>query len=229
MYSQAGITLYKDLINLVFEEQLSDYLPERVLPVSTEPPHDLHSMVEADFEEIKSLLKPKSRRQLKSKAKLRVLAIVESSLEGVRSQPSEFELKKMVKNVRSGKKWQEIFPGVASLQLSTKGTGIQVDIRITKKTREAVLLVPEGTPGTVLAVKRVNELDYYSFGTKDLATKAGLTTPKVGALIWYLKLQESDEYFKNLKVGKSVFKRYSNKALDSIATRFCPWVGSSNE
>jgi len=38
----------------------------------------------------------------------------------------------------------------------------------------------------------------------------------VGALIWYLKLQESDEYFKNLKVGKSVFKRYSNKALDSI-------------
>ena len=56
MYSQAGITLYKDLINLVFEEHLSDYLPERVLPVSTEPPHDLHSMVEADFEEIKSLL-----------------------------------------------------------------------------------------------------------------------------------------------------------------------------
>ena len=38
----------------------------------------------------------------------------------------------------------------------------------------------------------------------------------MGALIWHLKLQESDEYFKNLKVGKSVFKRYSNKALDSI-------------
>lgn len=217
MYSQAGVTLYKDLIKLVFEEQLNDYLPERVLPVSTEPPRDLHAMVEADFEEIKSLLKPKSRHQLEAKAKLRALAIVESSLEGVRSQPSEFELRKMVKNVRSGKKWQEIFPGVASLQLSTTGTGIQVDIRITKKTGEAVHLVPEGTPGaTVLAVKRVNELDYYSLGTAALAKKAGLTQPKLLAPIWNLKLQESNDYFKSLKIGKSVFKRYSEKALDAI-------------
>jgi len=87
---------------------------------------------------------------LKSKAKLRALAIVESSLEGVRSQPSKFELKKMVKNIRSGKKWQEIFPGVASLQLSTKGTGIQVDIRITKKLERLYFLFPREHQGPAL-------------------------------------------------------------------------------
>lgn len=217
MYSQAGVTLYKDLVSKALGENMSDYLPERVLPVSTEPPKDLHSMVETDFKDIRQLLKPKSRRQLEAKAKLRALAIVESSLEGVRSQPSEFELRKMVKEVRAGKKWQDIFPGVASLQLSTKGTGINVAIRITKKTGEAVHLVHEGTPGaTVLAVKRVNELDYYSLSTTELAKKANLTAPKLVALVWHLKLQDSDEYFKQVRIGKSVFKRYSVKALDKI-------------
>jgi len=217
MYSQAGVTLYKDLISSALGVTLTDYIPERVLPISTEPPRDLHSMVEADFKEIKQLLKPKSRRQIEAKAKLRALAIVESSLEGIRSQPSELDLKKMVKEVMAGKKWQDIFPGVASLQLSAEGTGINVDIRITKKEGEAVHLVPEGTPGaTVLAVKRVNELDYYSLSTTELAKKAKLTSPKLVALVWHLKLQESDEYFKQLKVGKSVFKRYSAKALDKI-------------
>ena len=217
MYSQAGVTLYKDLIGSVFGQLLKDHLPERVLPVSTEPPRDLHTMVEADFKEIKSLLKPKSRRQLEAKSKLRTLAIVESSLEGVRSQPSEFELRKMVKEVRANKTWQEIFPGVASLQLNTEGTGINVDIRITKKEGEAVHLVPEGTPGaTVLAVKRVNELDYYTLGATKLAKKSGLTQPKLLALVWHLKLQESEEYFKPVKIEMSVFKRYSSKALDAV-------------
>ena len=217
LYCQAGVTLYKDLLSKVFGEKLSDYLPERVLPISTKPPTDLHAMVEADFEEIRQLLKPNSRRQIEAKAKLRALAIVESSLEGVRSQPSEFELRKMVKEVKSGKKWHEIFPGVASLQLSTDGTGINVDIRITKKSGEAVHLVPEGTPGaTVLAVKRVNELDYYSLSATELASKAKLTIPKLGALVWYLKIQDSEECFKEIRVGKSIFKRYSPKALDKI-------------
>ncbi|MCG6869122.1 MAG: hypothetical protein LJE91_10500 [Gammaproteobacteria bacterium] len=217
MYCQAGVSLYKDLISSVFGESLKDYVPERVLPVSTEPPRDLHTMVEADFEEIRNLLKPKSRRQLEAKSKLRALAIVEASLEGVRSQPSEFELRKMVKEVRANKKWQEIFPGVASLQLNTEGTGINVDIRIKKKEGEAVQLVPEGTPGaTVLAVKRVNELDYYTLGASALAKKTGLTQPKLVALVWHLKLQASEEYYKAVKIGKSVFKRYSAKALNAV-------------
>ena len=32
----------------------------------------------------------------------------------------------------------------------------------------------------------------------------------------HLKIEDSNEYFKLLKVGKSVFKRYSAKALDKI-------------
>ncbi len=55
MYSQAGVTLYKDLIKKVFGEDLRSHLPERILPISTHPPSDLHSMVDADFKQIKSI------------------------------------------------------------------------------------------------------------------------------------------------------------------------------
>jgi len=217
MYSQAGVTLFRDLLRQEFKEELTSYMPERVLPVSTEPPRDLHTMVEADFKEIKKLLKPNSRRQIEAKSKLKSLAIVEASLGGVRSQPGEFELRKMVREVKDGKSWQDIFPGVASLQLETTGSGINVDIRITKKEGESVHLVPEGTPGaTVLAVKRVNELDYYSLGAKKLADKTGLTLYKLLALVCHLKLQDSDEYFKIVKIESSVHKRYSKKAYEAI-------------
>lgn len=217
MYSQAGVTLYRDLLRSVFNEELADHLPERVLPISAHPPKDLHTMVEADFQSVQRLLRPESRKQIEAKAKLKALAIVEASLEGIRSQPSEFELRRLVGEVRSGKAWQDIFPGVASLELSTEGEGIQVDIRITKKDGDPVHLVPEGTPGaTVLAVKRVNELDFYSLGLKQLAEKVGLTQPKARAVVLHLGLQEKVECFKTVRIGKVEHKRYSPKAVEAV-------------
>lgn len=214
LYSQAGVTLYKDLIGRVFSKKLTDYLPERVLPISTEPPKDLHSLIDADFRLIKDLVKPHSRKLLKAKSKLKAIAIVESSLEGVRSQPSDLEVRKLVTKVREGKEWKDLFPGVASMQLSSSGTGINVDIRITKMGENTVTLVPEGTAGaTVLAVKRVNELDYYSLSPTKFAEHLELTQPKALALAKHLGLQDSTEYFKVIKIGKSLFNRYSGKAL----------------
>lgn len=218
MYSQAGVTLYKDLLKKVFNEDLKSYLPERILPISTQPPSDLHTMVDVDFRHIRSLLKPKSRKQIEAKARLKSLAILESSLQGVRNQPSELEINKLTKEVQHGKKWEDIFPSLACLNITMTGCGINVDIRITKKEGEKVQLVPEGTPGaTVLAVHRVNELDFYSLGLKDISEKVGLGQNKVLAVIKYLKLQNSSDYFKEVKVGKIKFKRYSQNAIKRIS------------
>jgi hypothetical protein len=215
LYCQAGVTLYKDLIKTVFEEELNTYIPERVLPISTQPPKSLHSMISGDFKYIQELVRPHSRKQLEAKNKLKAMAIIESSLEGVRSQPSELEVNRLVKEVQSNKNWQEIFPGIASLEIASTGTGINVDIRITKKEGEAVCIVPEGTPGaTVLAVKRVNELDYYSISATLFAEKLNITQPKACALAKHLKLEDSEEYFKIIKIGASNFRRFSPSALD---------------
>lgn len=217
MYAQAGITLFNDKLKKVFSQKLSDYMPERVLPVSTTPPTNLGVLIEREFREIRALVRPGSRKRLQARAKLRSLAIIEASLRGVRSQPSKAELDGYLKKAAGGKKWQKLFPGVASLRLDTDGTGLSVSIRLTKSEGEPVQLVPEGTPGaTVVAVKRVDELGFYSLGLRDVANKLSITAPKALALVRCLRIQQSSEYFKEVKIGSSVFKRYSPKGLDKM-------------
>lgn len=216
VYAQAGLTLYAELLKTVFDSSLAEHVPERVLPVSTRPPADLHSVVRAEFEDVKALVAPRSRKHLEARAKLRGLAVVEASLNGVRSQPSEHELERLVAKVKRGSTWQDLFPGVASLDLSTELTEtVGVAIRIVKKEGEPVHLVAEGTPGaTIVSVKRVNELDYYSLGLNDLASKLGLNASRTLALVHHLGIQERDETYKVIKVGSATFKRYSRKALE---------------
>ena len=163
------------------------------------------------------LLEPGSRKRLQARAKLRSFAIIEASLEGHRSQPSENELGRLLRRIINGEDWSSIFPGVATLRLDTKGTGLNVTLKITKSKGEPVHLVPEGTSGaTVVAVKRVSELDFYSLNLTALAEKFGLTTPKTLALVKHLKIQNDPDCFKEFIIGSAHYKRYSPKALDRI-------------
>ena len=217
MYAQAGVTLYNSILFSVFEHKLSRYLPERVLPISTNPPRDLNLLVESEFSEIRDLLAPHSRKRLDAISKLRALAIVESSLRGERSQPSITELNHIADNIKKGKEWKELFPGIASIKLVTDGTGLSVSLRITKSEGEPVRLVPEGTPGaTIVAVHKVNELSFYSLGLIDMAKQIGSTPHKCLEIIKAFKLQESEEYFKEFRIGKSKHKRYSAKGMQFI-------------
>lgn len=216
LYAQAGVTLYADLLKSAFGSTLAEHLPERVLPVSTRPPRDLHAVVKAEFDDVKALVAPGSRRHLEARAKLRSLAVIEASLNGVRSQPGESELEKTVARIKKGESWQKIFPSVASLGIVTESTNtVGVAIRLTKKEGQPVILVPEGTPGaTTVAVRRVNEIDYYSLGLKDLSEKVGLSQSRTLALIRHLGLQERDDCFKIITVGRITFKRYAKPAVE---------------
>jgi len=59
-------------------------------------------------------------------------------------------------------------------------------------------------------------IDFYNLGLADLAEKCGLSQPKALAIVRHLKLQESSDYFKEVRIGKSTFKRYSAQALDAM-------------
>lgn len=216
--AQAGLSLFRDVFKAVFGEELNSHLPARVLPLSTTPPTDLSAVFENEIREISKLLGPKVHRRTEAEAKLRSLAIVEKSLNGEKVQPSQNELRKLAGSVISGEKtWKELFPGVATVTLTAQGYGPSFDLRISK-TGAPVHLVPEGTPGaTVVAVKRVDELSFYNLGRDQLAAKVGLSGPLTTAFIRYLKLQDDAECFKKIKIGKSEFPRYSQKAIEAIA------------
>jgi hypothetical protein len=217
LYTQSGLTLFDKILKDVFEKKLIDFLPERVLPVSSNPPADFASLMDFELGSIKQLLSPTSRRRFETRAKLRSFAIIEASLGGSRLQPSDSELEMLARRISKGESWQDVFPGIKRLAFDADDQGLSVTLRITKSKGHPVHLVPEGTPGaTVVAVRRVDELGFYSLNLTELAKKVGLSSPKTLAVVKELALSSDPEYYKEFTIGSSHFKRYSPKALDRI-------------
>jgi hypothetical protein len=217
LHAQAGVTLFADLLKSVLKGALVDYLPERVLPITSNPPKELAIIVDDEMKVIRSLLRPGVRRHVEARARVRSLAIVEAATQGEHFQPSDGDLNKILGRINAGQGQAAVFPGLASLTLSVEGEGIPFSIRFTKKEGLPIHVVPEGTPdAAVVAIKRVAELDFYTLGLTDVAKKVGLSAPKTTAIIRSLKMQSDAEYFKEFFVGKTHHARYSPKAVEHI-------------
>lgn len=217
VHVQSGVTLFRDLLKSVFNQDLVSQLPHRVLPVSTSPPTSLATLFNYEVVEIKKLLTPGRRRQVEALARLRPLAILDATLQGEKGQPSDADLRRIGKKVSEGKTWDDIFCGVSAVEITTDGTAPSLSLRLSKKEGIPIQLVAEGTPGaSVVAVKRVNELGFYSIGAKELAQKVNLSMPKTVAVVDYLGLRSDQDCYKEFKIGSQTHKRYSPKAIDKI-------------
>ena len=217
MHVQAGVTLFRDLLKSVFDWDLCELLPNRVLPISTSAPLDLDVLFDNEVAEVVRLLQPGSRKRLQAQARLRPLAILDASIKGEERQPPPGRLKRLGSELVTGKTWQELFPGVASIEITAEGTGPSLSLKFTKKEGVPIHVVPEGTPGAaVVAVKRVDESGYYCLGLYQVAEQVGLTPRKTLAMVKYLDIQTNREYFKPFKFGSVEHKRYSQKAVERI-------------
>ena len=216
-YAQAGVTLFRDIHDDVFDEKLMLELPERVLPISTTAPKDLLALFEKEIEEIKGLLAPGTRKKMDAVAKARSLAVLESAVNGNYEQPSDRELEKVCKRLSDGQAWSAVFPGVASINITAEGDGPTLSLRLTKNEGTPVHLLKEGEgAGAVVAVRRVNELDFYSLSATQLAKKVGLTPPKSRAVVDHLSIREDDDCFKEIKIGSMTHARYSPQAIKKM-------------
>jgi hypothetical protein len=217
VHVQSGVTLFRDLLKSVFDQELVSHLPSRVLPVSTSPPKDLATLFDSEVSEIKKLLRPGRRRRIEAVARLRPLAILDATIRGEKGQPSDADLRRLGKDVSAGRPWSEVFQGAAAVNISADGTGPGLSLRLSKKEGIPIQLVAEGTPGASgVAVTRVNELDFYSLGAKQLGEKVGLTMPKAVAVVDHLDLRSRDDCYKEIKIGSATFKRYSPKAIEAV-------------
>lgn len=217
VHAQGTLTLVGDLAKSVFNVDLRERLPSRVLPVSTTAPTDLFTLFETELHEVAKLLAPGRRKRTEAKARLKPLAILSSTLQGSRTQPTARDLEELGQRVVAGESWEEIFPGIAGIGFTADGSGIDFALRITKREGVPTTLVPEGTPGAfVIGVRRVNELDFYNLSHTSLHQKLGITPNKLTALIQVHGIQDDPEFFKKLTIGGSVHKRYSPKALTEL-------------
>lgn len=142
---------------------------------------------------------------------------MENSIQGNESQPSDAELKALTKKLKQGSTLEQIFPSVSTLTFTQNGYGPSLDLRITKTEGVPVTVVPVGTPGAaVVAIKRVNELEFYTLNLTALSKKTKVSKAKLLAVVKELKLQENQDAFKEIKIGTQVYKRYSPLALDIL-------------
>jgi hypothetical protein len=217
VHMQSGVTLFRDLLKSVFDQDLITHLPTRVLPVSTSPPTSLATLFDSEVAEIKKLLRPGRRRQIEAMARLRPLAILDATIQGEKGQPSDVDLKRIGKDVLAGKTWADVFKGASAIEISADGVGPSLSLRLSKKEGIPIQLVAEGTPdASVVAVKRVNELDFYNLGAKQLAAKLSLSLPKAIAAVDHLGIRSMPDCYKVFKIGSQLHKRYSQKTLDVI-------------
>lgn len=216
-YAQAGVTLFRDIHDAVFGEALVVELPERVLPISTTAPRDLVALFDKEIEEIRALLAPGTRRQMDAVSKARSLAVLEGAVSGDYDQPSDGELKKLCKRIADGEAWTDVFPGVASINIQAEGDGPTLCLRLTKNEGTPVQLLKDGEgTGAAVAIRRVNELDFYSLAPQKLAKKVKLTPPKSRALVDFLELREDEDCFKEIQLGGTTHPRYSKNAIDRM-------------
>ena len=217
IHIQSGVTLFRDLLRLVFKMELSRELPARVLPISTTAPMDIATIFDSEIEEILKLLQPGKRRSVEAEARLRPLAVLESTINGEKTQPSANELNRIGRNLLK-RDWREVFPGAAFLNVVTEGAGADISVRITKREGPGFHIVPEGTPGaSTVAVRRVNELDFYNLNATQLANKVEITRPRLLAVVAHLGIQDDPDCFKEFELGKVRCKRYSQKAIPIIS------------
>ena len=217
LHLQSGVTLFRDVLRNVFGEELSTLLPARVLPVSTTPPTDLTTLFDSEVQEITKLLAPGRRRRLEAIARLRPLAVLDSALKGEKGHPGDSDLAKCARSIRAAGSWKKVFPGVAAVEIKAEGAGPSLTLRLSKKEGIPIELVKEGTPdASVVAVKRVNELDYYSLGAKQLAQKVGLNLSRTLAVVDHLRIRRKPDCYKEFKIGAQTYKRYSPRALEII-------------
>ncbi|MGA0531932.1 DUF3644 domain-containing protein [Hansschlegelia sp. KR7-227] len=217
IHAQSGITLFTRLAGDSLGCPLRKEIPHRILPVCAKPPTDLSSMFDVEFADIKKMVAPGSRKRLDASARLRSMAIIQASLDGKKSQPSDRELSNVVRRINKGEGWRSIFPGVATLTIQPDEAGPGLTIRVMRNQGEAVQIVEEGDPNaTVIAVRKVNELDYYNMGLRDMSKKLDASEHK---LLWIIRREgmlENLDHHKIIKIGGTTHKRYSGKCLKRL-------------
>lgn len=208
-----GVEVFRHVLQAVFEEDLKNTMPARVLPISTIAPKDIVALFSDEIDAIKGVINSEARRKSIALSKMRNLDIVENALAGEQKFMSDRELRKACLKIAAGSDWKEIFPSIANVQVSPDAQQI-IQLQWSKKAGLPVHLAGEGEHGELVVTQYRSKLDTHPFGLRDLAPKLGMNEFRALALVHHLKVQDNPKYYDVVRVKKSVHKLYSHDALN---------------
>jgi hypothetical protein len=224
LHARAAVTLFDELLFRAFKQRLADHLPNRVLPVSTEPPQDILALVDSEYANIAELLKPGRRARGEARAKIRTLLALEAHV-AEDTKVSDSDVNRVEKGIKAGKTRQQVFPKLNPLAANISGEGLTVKVKIVKQVDALpVRLVRDGDGSEVVDAAAVREVDLqkkFHWSPFDLADKLSISRPRATALREHLGIDKDSDCLHIFEFGSQKHPRYSDNALtrmrDAIA------------
>lgn len=218
VHMRSAVTVVRRILRDELRLDLSDMLPSRVIPVSTEVPRDLQVLVADELEIVLSLLAPNTRKGPDARARLRPLLSLDGAATGRLDPPTEREVLRAETALRRGVEWQHVLPGLATLSVSPVEPGGDA--------QEVVLKVGKGADGIpvrkarredeALAYRSMDPFEEYGGKLSTFGSKLGLSQQQGYALIRHLGIKDDDAaYFcRRTKNGNIQYQGLSARAFD---------------
>lgn len=219
--AMSGLRLFDDILQRAFDERLSedDAFAGRMLPVTANPPRELHLMTESDVKQVRELLQPPKRQRAEAYALLRTLIASEQVAQDPNAEvqtPNERELDRVAESLTEGAEWAAVFPGLARLSLA-EDADMVYRIRIVKNAEDAVpvkvVKAGEEGAGDAVSILERDKHARYPFGLKALGEKSGVNQYEAQAVAHLLRFRDSEKTFLKFTVDKVTFQHYSHEAL----------------
>jgi uncharacterized protein DUF3644 len=214
LHVRAGVTLFDDILQRVFGERLNTLFPERVLPVSADPPQDLALLLDDEYTQIKELLRPGRRARHEARARIRTLLAMEAHVEP-ETRVSSKDVDRVEKGIRSGEPRDKVFPRLSDVAVAVDGQGLTVTVHFTKKGGAPVHYVADdSTPAA--AIREFDLQKKYHRSPTELASALGLTGPRTVALRRHLGIDDDDSCRHDFQFGSIRHRQYSDNALTKM-------------
>jgi len=211
LHARAAVTLFDEVLREVFGETLADYLPERVLPISTRPPADIDVLIDEQYTQARELLRPRKRKRVEARALLRGLLAMESHVsEDV--AVNERDVNRVERGAKDDKNLAEVFPRLSGLGTEIRGDGPALTVHFTKRRGAPVHYIGADDPREAAAVREVDLQRKYYIAPNDLAERLGLTAPRAVALRRALGIDDDGDCVHEFVFGSQRHKRYSDNA-----------------
>lgn len=215
LHVRAGVTLFDEILTSHFAERLADHLPQRALPISTDPPGDIDVLFDEQYTQIKRLLEPGRRQRTDARAQIRALLAMEGHI-AEEVLVTERDVNRVERAIKAGKPRAEVFPRLGNVAATVEGTGFAVTVRISKKEGAPVQFVPADDPRDVAAVRELDLQRKYRFSATELAKHLGLTNPRATALRRYLGIDTNEDDVHSFTFGRLTIPQYSDNALQKM-------------
>lgn len=214
LHVRAGVTLFDDILQRVFSERLNTLFPERVLPVSADPPKDLALLLDDEFTQIQELLRPGRRARHEARARIRTMLAMEAHVEP-ETRVSSKDVDRVEKGIRNGDPRDKVFPRLSDVTTAVDGEGITVTVHFTKKDGAPVRYVADdSTPAA--AIRQIDLQNKYHWSPAELASAVGLSSARAVALRRHLGLDDDDSCRHDFQFGSTRHPRYSDNALTKM-------------